>query len=72
MTSPLDQKKIKIAGPVVVTANRVEDGAVVYRSPDGGWTTELGGAAIVPTARERSPKRPRATTCTLSVHTSRR
>ena len=47
MTSPLDQKKIKIAGPVVVTANRVEDGAVVYRSPDGGWTTELGGAAIV-------------------------
>jgi Protein of unknown function (DUF2849) len=47
MTSPLDQKKIKIAGPVVVTANRVNDGAVVYRSPDGGWTTELGGAAIV-------------------------
>jgi Protein of unknown function (DUF2849) len=47
MTSPLDQKKIKIAGPVVVTANRVDDGAVVYRSPDGGWTTELGGAAIV-------------------------
>jgi Protein of unknown function (DUF2849) len=47
MTSPLDQKKIKIAGPVVVTANRVGDGAVVYRSPDGGWTTELGGAAVV-------------------------
>ncbi len=47
MTSPLDQKKIRVAGPVVVTANRVDDGAVVYRSPDGGWTTELGGAAIV-------------------------
>src|SRR6516225_12042498 len=47
MTSPLDQKKIKISGPVVVTANRVGDGAVVYRSPDGGWTTELGGAAVV-------------------------
>jgi hypothetical protein len=47
MTSPLDQKKIKIAGPVVITANRVGDGAVVYRSPDGGWTTELGGAAVV-------------------------
>ncbi len=46
MTSPLDQKKIKITGPVVVTANRVGDGAVVYRSPDGGWTTELDGAAI--------------------------
>jgi hypothetical protein len=46
MTSPLDQKKIKIAGPVVITANRVDDGAVVYRSPDGRWTTELGAAAI--------------------------
>jgi hypothetical protein len=46
MTSPLDQKKIKITGPVVITANRVGDGAVVYRSPDGGWTTELDGAAI--------------------------
>jgi hypothetical protein len=46
MTSPLDQKKIKITGPVVVTANRVDDGAVVYRSPAGGWTTELGAAAV--------------------------
>jgi len=46
MTSPLDQKKIKITGPVVVTANRVGDGAVVYRSPDGGWTTELDRAVI--------------------------
>jgi hypothetical protein len=46
MTSPLDQKKIKIAGPVVITANRVDDGAVVYRSPDGRWTTELGAAAV--------------------------
>jgi len=40
MTSPL-QQKIKIVGPVVVTANRVGDGAVVYRRADGGWTTEL-------------------------------
>ena len=38
MTSPLEQK-IKITGPVVVTANRVGDGAVVYRRADGGWTT---------------------------------
>lgn len=45
MTSPLDQK-IKVTGPVVVTANRVGDGAVVYRRADGGWTTELGNAAI--------------------------
>ena len=40
MTSPL-QQKLKITGPVVVTANRLGDGAVVYRSADGGWTTEL-------------------------------
>jgi hypothetical protein len=54
MTSPLDQK-IKITGPVVVTANRVGDGAVVYRRADGGWTTKLDGAAITSdaaTARE--------------------
>ncbi len=45
MTAPLDQK-IRVTGPVVVTANRVGDGAVVYRRADGGWTTQLGGAAI--------------------------
>ena len=31
MTSPL-QQKLKINGPVVVTANRLGDGAVVYRT----------------------------------------
>jgi Protein of unknown function (DUF2849) len=46
MTSPLDQKRIKITGPVVVTANRVGDGAVVYRRADGGWTTYLDDAAV--------------------------
>jgi hypothetical protein len=46
MTSPLEQKKIKITGPVVITANRVGDGAVVYRRADGGWTTDLGAAAV--------------------------
>jgi hypothetical protein len=54
MTSPL-QQKIKITGPVVVTANRVGDGAVVYRRADGGWTTDLHAAAIATnavTARE--------------------
>ena len=45
MTSPLEQK-IKITGPVVVTANRVGDGAVVYRRADGGWTTHLDDAAV--------------------------
>jgi len=49
MTSPLDQK-IKVTGPVVVTANRVVDGAVVYRRADGGWTTHLDGAAIATSA----------------------
>jgi Protein of unknown function (DUF2849) len=48
MTSPLDQK-IKITGPVVVTANRVGDGAVVYRR-GRGWTTALGEADITTNA----------------------
>jgi hypothetical protein len=46
MTSPLEQKKIKITGPVVVTANRVGDGAVVYRDSDGGWTNDIDDAAV--------------------------
>jgi hypothetical protein len=46
MTSPLEQKKIKITGPVVITANRVGDGAVVYRRADGGWTTHLDDAVV--------------------------
>jgi hypothetical protein len=45
MASPLE-RKIKITGPVVVTANRVTDGAVIYRSADGGWTTELDEAEV--------------------------
>ena len=50
MTSPLEQKKLKVKGPVVVTANRLADGAVVFRSADGGWTTSLTAAAVVTTA----------------------
>jgi hypothetical protein len=49
MTSPLEQK-IRITGPVVVTANRVGDGAVVYRRADGGWTTLLAEAAVTTSA----------------------
>jgi len=48
MTSPL-QQKLKVTGPVVVTANRLGDGAVVYRSVDGTWTTELAAATVVTT-----------------------
>jgi hypothetical protein len=49
MTSPL-QQKLKITGPVVVTANRLGDGAVVYRTADGHWATRLEQAAVVSTA----------------------
>jgi hypothetical protein len=49
MTAPL-QQKLKIAGPVVITANRLEDGAVVYRMADGRWTTRLERAAVATTA----------------------
>ena len=50
MTSPLEQKKIKITGPSVVTANRTWDGVVVYRTTQHGWSTELTDAAIVSTS----------------------
>jgi hypothetical protein len=49
MTSPL-QQKIKVTGPVVVTANRLTDGAVIYRTAGGQWTTELAAAAVVRTS----------------------
>jgi hypothetical protein len=49
MTSPL-QQKLKITGPVVVTANRLGDGAVVYRTVGGAWSTALAEAAVVDTA----------------------
>jgi hypothetical protein len=48
MTSPL-QQKLKITGPVVVTANRLGDGAVVYRTLDGSWSARLDEAAVVNT-----------------------
>lgn len=46
MTSPL-QQKIRIKGPVVVTANRLTDGAVVYRTADARWSQRLDHAAVV-------------------------
>jgi predicted NAD/FAD-binding protein len=49
MTSPLEQK-LKITGPVIITANRLRDGAVVYRTVDGNWSTRLDEAAVVTTA----------------------
>jgi len=47
MTSPLEQKKIKIAGPSVVTANRTWDGTVIYRTARQDWSADLADAAIV-------------------------
>ena len=47
MTSPLEQKKIKIAGPSIVTANRTWDGAVIYRTGRQNWSADLADAAIV-------------------------
>jgi hypothetical protein len=48
MTSPL-QQKLRITGPVVITANRLGDGAVIYRTSDHDWTTRLSEAAVVTT-----------------------
>ena len=50
MTSPLEQKKIRLAGSSVVTANRTWDGIVVYRTPEQGWSAKLADAAIVRTS----------------------
>jgi len=47
MTSPLEQKKIRIAGPSVVTANRTWDGIVIYRTNRHDWSPKLSDAAIV-------------------------
>jgi uncharacterized protein DUF2849 len=51
MTSPLE-RKIRITGPSMVTANRTADGAVIYRSTSKGWSTDLSDAAIVRNADE--------------------
>lgn len=47
MTSPLEQKKRKFTGSVVVTANRLTDGAVIYRTLEGDWTTDISSAAVI-------------------------
>ena len=53
MTAPHEQK-LRITGPVVVTANRLADGAVVYRARPEGWTTELDEAAVAHSAEDAS------------------
>ncbi len=51
MTSPL-QQKIKVTGPVVVTANRLADGVVVWRTAAQTWSTQLADAAVVTNAAD--------------------
>ena len=52
MTSPLEQKKIRLAGPSVVTANRTWDGIVIYRTARQNWSAKLSDAAVVRTSDE--------------------
>ena len=49
MTAP-QQQRIRVSGPVVITANRLRDGRVVYRTVDGRWVTELAAASITSSA----------------------
>ncbi|MCS0504952.1 DUF2849 domain-containing protein [Ancylobacter mangrovi] len=51
MAAP-QQQKLKVNGPVAVTANRLSDGVVVWRTAAGGWSTDLADAAVVTTAPE--------------------
>jgi hypothetical protein len=51
MTAP-QQQKLKVKGPVVITGNRLGDGAVVYRTAGRGWSTSLSEAIVTTTADE--------------------
>jgi hypothetical protein len=51
MVSPL-QQKIRVAGPVVITANRLSDGAVVHRSASGAWSQRLAEAQVLWSAED--------------------
>jgi len=59
MTAP-QQQKLRFTGPMVVTANRLSDGVVIYFTHDGGWSTALNSAAIVATSEEASQRLSRA------------
>ena len=50
MTSPHEQKNSRSTAPVVVTANRLGDGAVVYRTATATGRRDLAAAAVVATA----------------------
>lgn len=48
MASPL-QKKLKLTGPTVVTANRLLDGASIWLTEAGTWSDDIAAAAVVTT-----------------------
>lgn len=60
MTAP-QQQKLKVTGPVVVTANRLGDGAVVYYTAEKEWSTRIEDAIVVTTV-------PAATEILQSAH----
>jgi hypothetical protein len=51
MASPL-QQKVRVNGPVVITANRLSDGAVVHRTASGEWSVTLGKAQVLRSAED--------------------
>ena len=51
MAAP-QQQKLRIIGPVVITANRLSDGAVVHRTRSGQWAEELSAAQVLLSAAE--------------------
>ncbi len=51
MTAP-QQQKLKVKGPVVITGNRLGDGAVVYRTARRAWSTSLRDALVTTSADE--------------------
>jgi hypothetical protein len=51
MTSPL-QQKVRVSGPVAITANRLSDGAVVHRTATGQWSERLADAQILWSSEE--------------------
>jgi len=55
MTAPQQQRR-SIKGPVVITANRLWDGAVIYRTGDDDWSDELSAAAVINDADDAARK----------------
>ncbi|GLK68464.1 DUF2849 domain-containing protein [Hansschlegelia plantiphila] len=46
MSAPIQKSAARTKAAIqVVTANRLDDGVVVYLDPAGGWTERLGAAA---------------------------